>query len=106
MRLFRAAAQYPPHDREYRTFAARGRALPENATDEQRRSWDALSAWSTVEGARAAAVDMISARCIVSYDIPDDCGVTYEPSGPDGHYDIRGNFEELKHSLTADQFDL
>ena len=49
---------------------------------------------------------MISARCIVSYDIPDDGGVAYEPSGPDGHYDIRGNFEELKHYLTADQFDL
>lgn len=49
---------------------------------------------------------MISARCTVSYDMPDDCGVTYEPSGPGGHDDIRGDFEELKHYLTADQFDL
>lgn len=49
---------------------------------------------------------MTSARCIVCYDIPDGCGVTYQPSGEPGHYDIRGDFEELKRYLTEDQFDL
>lgn len=106
MRLYRAAAQYPPHDREYRTRAARGKEPPPDATDDDRRSWDALSAWSTVDGARAVAAGMQSARCIVCYDIPDNCGVTYEQSIEPGHYDIRGDFEELKCYLTEDQFDL
>lgn len=106
MLLYRAAAQYPPHDREYRTPASRGRKPPPGATDEEQQSWDALSAWSTVDGARTVAARMTSARYIVCYDIPDDCGVTYQASGEPGHYDIRGDFEELKRYLTEDQFDL
>lgn len=106
MRLYRAATRHPPRNSEYRTYADRGRALPGDATEDHRRSWDALSAWDTVEGAREAAVDMESARCIVCYDIPDNSGVTYEASGAPGHYDMRGDLEGLKRYLTEDRYDL
>jgi hypothetical protein len=49
---------------------------------------------------------MRSARHIVWFDVPADCGVNYEPSGGPGHFDIRGDYEELKTYLAADQVDL
>lgn len=106
MRLYRAVGKYPPKDSEYLTPAEQGRALPEDATEEQRRSFEALSAWSTVDGARKAARRRRSARCIAAYDIPDNCGVTYEESLESGHYDIRGDYEELKTYLAPETFDL
>ena len=36
---------------------------------------------------------------IVRYDIPDGSGITWEQSGEPGHYDLRGDAEELKHYL-------
>ena len=105
-RLYRAAERHPPRDKEYDPPAARGRALPEGAPDEMRRSWDALSAWDTPEAAIESSHGMRSARCIVCYDIPENCRVTYEPSGDPGHFDIRGDYEELKNYLSADKIDL
>lgn len=99
-RLCRAAERYPPADREYRTPASRGRKLPEGASEALRRSWDALSAWDTVNAAMEVARRSVSARYVVCFDIPDDCRVTYEPSGPPGHFDIRGDMEELKRYLS------
>ena len=99
-RLYRAAERYPPADREYRTPKVKGRQLPPDASDEMRRSWDALSAWDSVEAAVAVARGSVSARYVVGYDIPEDCGVTYEPSGEPGHFDIRGDMVELKRSLS------
>jgi hypothetical protein len=71
-----------------------------------RASWDALSAWDTQEAAIIASRDMRSARYIVWYDIPEHSGVIYEPSGPLGHFDLRGNLEELKTYLSADNVEL
>lgn len=105
-RLYRAATRHPPRDREYQPPAARGQKLPEDASDETRRSWDALSAWDTLEAAIVASRNMRSARCIVCYDLPEQCGVTYEPSGDPGHFDIRGDYEELKRYVSADKVDL
>ena len=105
-RLYRVAERHPPRDREYEPPATRGRALPEDATDEMRRSWDALSAWDTLDGAITASRRMRSARCIVWYDIPENRGVTYEPSGEPGHFDIRGDYDELKGYLSTDKVDL
>jgi hypothetical protein len=69
-------------------------------------SWDALSAWDTLEAASVASRNMRSARFIVWYDIPEHCGVTFEPSGSPGHFDLRGDFEELKQYLSADMVEL
>lgn len=52
------------------------------------------------------ALGTISAKHVVCYDIPDGCGVTYEPSGEPGHYDIRGNMEEMKRYLTDVKVDV
>lgn len=114
-RLCRAAERYPPADREYRTPAAKGRQIPPDASAEQRQydqflpaktghretpSWDALSAWDMPEAAIVVARRSLSARFVVCFDIPDDSGVTYEPSGPPGHFDIRGDLGTLKRYLT------
>ena len=99
-RLCRAAERYPPANREYRTPAAKGRQLPPDASEEHRRSWDALSAWDTLEAAMKVARRSLSARFVVCFDIPEDGGVRYEPSGPPGHFDIRGDLDELKRYLT------
>lgn len=84
----------------------RGRQLPDDAPEAMRKSWDGLSAWDTPEAAVAASRDMLSAHCIVWYDIPRDCGATYEPSGPPGHFDIRGDLDELKQYLSPHMVDL
>ena len=47
-----------------------------------------------------------SARYVVCFDIPEDCGVTYEPAGESGHFDIRGDLEELKRYLTDVKVDV
>ena len=99
-RLCRAAQRYPPADREYRTPAAKGRQIPPDASAEQRQSWDALSAWDMPEAAIVVARRSLSARFVACFDIPDDSGVTYEPSGPPGHFDIRGDLGTLKRYLT------
>ncbi len=66
------------------------------------RSWDALSGWSTLETAREKASLARSARWIVRYDIPVGSGVEFEPSIEPGHYDIRGDIEELQQCLAMD----
>jgi len=105
-RLYRAAERYPPRDREYRTPAAQGRQPQPDAPEQERRSWDALSAWDTPEAAMRIARGSRLARYVMSFDIPGNCGVTYEPSGEPGHFDIRGDLEELKRYLTDVKLDV
>lgn len=45
---------------------------------------------------------MLFAKWIVRYDIPEGSGVPYEPTPPPGHYDIRGNLDELRSCLVPD----
>jgi hypothetical protein len=52
------------------------------------------------------ALGSVSARYVVCFDIPAHCGVTYEPSGPPGHFDIRGDLEELKRYLSDVKVDV
>ncbi len=47
-----------------------------------------------------------SAQYVVSFDIPDNCGVTSEPSGEPGHVDIRGDLEEVKRYLRDGKVDV
>lgn len=86
--LYRAVTKQVPVAKDYRTPQAAGRALPENASDEDRAGWDALSAWDTAEGAANAAQVMRSAKWVVRYDIPEGHGLRYEPSPPPGHYHV------------------
>lgn len=101
-RLYRAVEKFPPGDKEYQTPASKGRAIPPEATDDQRKSWDALSGWSTAAAAHDIAQWIRSANWIVRYDIPDGRGVTVESCGPHGHFDIRGDVELLKSYLAPD----
>ena len=101
--LYRVAQKFPPSLAEYRSHQARGRILPEGATERERRSWDALSAWDTEAGARQVAETFRSAKWIVRFDIPESAaGVHWEQSPPEGHYDLRGDMEELARYLAPD----
>ncbi len=101
--LYRLTQKFPPSGADYKSQQAKGRVLPDDATEEDRRSWDALSAWDTEEGARKVSAVLRSAKWIVRYHIPDTApGVQYEPSPPLGHYDIRGDMEELDGYLDRD----
>ena len=104
--FYRAAKHYPPTDRAYRTPQDKGKAPPPTLTEEQRRSWDALSAWDSEEGARRAARQAAArgnelGRLIVRYDVPEEgSGITWEPSIEEGHYDLRGELTALKRYLS------
>ncbi len=105
-RLYRSAEKYPPGNSEYRTDAEKNRRLPPDASAEFLRSRDALSAWDTAAAAMNVALSSRSARFVVAYDIPENCGVTYEPSLEPGHFSIRGDREELKDCLSGDKIDV
>jgi len=101
--LYRVAKKFPPAESDYLSHQARGRVPPDDASEQELRSWDALSAWETAALAREIADRFRSAKWIVRYVIPATAaGVTYEPSPPPGHYDPRGDVEELKEYLDTD----
>jgi hypothetical protein len=98
--FYRVSKRYPPDDRSYLTPRDKLGEPPEDASDEKKRSWDALSAFDTEEGARRQAKMFTHlGNRIVRYDIPEDSGIWWEQSGEQGHYDLRGNIEELKNYL-------
>ena len=105
--LYRIAKTFPPGDDEYQTAQDRLGELGEHIPEAVRRSWDALSAYDTEAGARKRVKAARKGRrplgdLIVRYDIPEGSGLTYEPSLGPGHYDIRGDVEELKRYLSDD----
>jgi len=76
---------------------------PPDATEEKKRSWDALSAFDTAEGAqRQAEQYTYLGKYVVRYDIPSSSGIRWEPSGEAGHIDLRGDTEEMKRYLSPD----
>ena len=105
-RLFRAAKRYPPGDGEYRTDAEKDRPIPPDATEEFLRARQGLSAWDSSDKALEVALGSRSARCVVAYDIPENCGVAYEASLEPGHFTIRGDKEELKRCLSDVNLDV
>jgi len=101
--FYRAAKKYPPTDRDYLTPQERRGDPPEHLTPEQRRSWTALSAYDTEEGVRRQHRLLRPpglGKHVVRYDIPEGSGITWEQTIAPGHFDLRGDPEELKHYLT------
>lgn len=99
--FYRVAKRYPPDDRSYETSQEKRGDPPSEYPEEVKRSWDALSSWDSEEGARQAAVAAPRiGKVIVRYDIPEESGITWEQSMHPGHYDLRGDKEELKRYLT------
>lgn len=98
--FYRVSKRYPPDDRSYLTPRDKLGDPPANASEETKRSWDPLSAFDTEDGARRQAKMFTHlGNLIVRYDIPDGSGITWEQSGEPGHYDLRGDAEELKRYL-------
>jgi len=101
--LFRVAKAFPPGDDEYLSPQDKGRKQPASLTTEQRRSWDALSFWDSEAGARRVGQDFPKAGAfIVRYDIPENSGIRYEQTLEPGHYDLRGDKDELERCLVPD----
>jgi len=101
--VYRVAKRPQPTEREYLTPRDKLGDPPADATEEKKRSWDALSAFDTAEGARRQAEQYTHlGRYVVRYDIPEDSGLTWERSGEPGHLDLRGDAEELKRYLSPD----
>ncbi|MGH2532899.1 MAG: hypothetical protein ACRDJW_11430 [Thermomicrobiales bacterium] len=74
---------------------------PADATEEERRSWDALSFFDTEEGARQMALQIPAlGKFIARYDFPADAGVVWEQTIAPGHFDIRGDQEIIKRCLS------
>jgi hypothetical protein len=87
------------------TARERGRQPDADATEQERRSFDGLSAFDTQEAARRQGRRFRRlGTLIVRYDIPVDSGIVWEQTGRDPHnYDHFGNRDELKRYL-ADEF--
>lgn len=100
--LYRAVERFPPSPKDYKSPLARGRQLPEGATDEDIRSWGSVSSWETEKLAQIAARKILSAKWIVRYDIPPGATVEIEKTGPPGHWDIRASADELDRYLVRD----
>jgi hypothetical protein len=98
--FYRVAKNYPPMDQDYVTRQERDGDPPAHLSREIRRSWDALSAYDSEEGARRQAQRFPKlGRFIVRYDVPEGAGVTWEQTLGPGHYDLRGDKDELKRYL-------
>lgn len=95
--FFRVATAYPPPDDDYKTARERGRHPPADATEQQRRSFDGLSAFDTLEAARRQGRRYRRlGTLIVRYDIPADAAIDWEQTGNDPHhFDLFGDREEL-----------
>jgi hypothetical protein len=100
--FFRVATAYPPPDTDYLTARERGRKPAPNATAQERRSYDGLSAFDTEEAARRIGRRFKRlGTLIVRYDIPEGAGIVSEQSGGDPHhYDLFGDRDELKRYLS------
>lgn len=103
--FYRIARRFPPGDREYLSYQARRGDPPEDLPRRIKDSWDALSAFESEEAARAVAAGASHlGKWIVRYDVPADSEITstYTPEIAPGHWDLRGDMEELKSYLVAD----
>lgn len=96
--FYRVTKTNPPTDDDYLTRLERDGEPPDHLPDDQKKSWDAFSAFDTLEGAMAKARRFKRlGRYIAQYDIPEGSGIAWEQTIEPGHYDLRGDKEELKH---------
>jgi len=99
--FYRAAKHYPPKDDAYLTLQDRKGDPPADYPEAVKRSWDALSAFDSEQGVREATEEAPHiGKLIVRFDVPEGAGVTWEQTGPPGHYDLRGDMGFLKRCLT------
>lgn len=99
--FYRVARRFPPADEECLTLQERQGPPPATASDEVKRSWNALSAFDSEAGARRVAKRRPRlGPLIVRYDIPGDAGIDWEKTLGPGHFSLRGPKEELKRCLS------
>lgn len=98
--FYRATKKYPPTEKDYVTRQERLGDPPLELAEAIRRSWDALSFFGDVEGLEQQIRELPAiGRYMCRYDIPEDAGITWEQSGREGHYDLRGDKQVLKGCL-------
>jgi hypothetical protein len=100
--FYRVAKTNLPTDDDYMTPLECFGPPPDDLDPEQKKSWDAYSAFDTPEGAiKTARRFRRLGKYIFRYDIPEGAGLTSEQSIEPGHYDLRGDKEILKQCLVA-----
>lgn len=102
--FYLVSRHFPPTNRAYRTPQDKGKRMPAGLSEEQQRSWAALSLWSTEEGARRAALQARQAGknlgdIIVRFDVPAGMGITWQETIEPGHFDLKGDLKALKNYL-------
>ncbi len=97
MTLYRVVKTSPPTEADYETHQDRLGKVPSKHPEHVKRSWDALSSFDSLDGALrlARAVPKLG-DYIAQFDIPEGIGVTWEQSGEEGHYDLRGDKAALR----------
>jgi hypothetical protein len=96
----RATKRNPPTGKDYVTRQDRQGDPPPGVDEETQRSWDALSFYDSIEGIKGQIRLVPSiGKFIARYDIPEGVGITWEETSPPGHYDIRGDAEEIAQYL-------
>lgn len=100
--FYRIVRSDPPGDRDLQTHQDRRGDPPAEFPEDVKRSWDALSVFNTLEGARRAGEQAPHlGKFIARFDIPEGVGVTLEQTGEESHYDLRGDKEILMNCLTG-----
>lgn len=99
--FYRIAKSYPPGDDEYLSLQERKGDPPVDASEDVKRSWSARSAFDDEDAARRMARKRPRlGALIVRYDIPMGAGIQWEKTLGPGHFDLRGDKEELKRYLS------
>lgn len=95
--LYRVVKSNPPNEEDFLTHQDRLGKVPSKHPEHVKRSWNALSAFDTPEGAVRLAEEVSKlGDYIARFDIPEGIGVTWEPSGEQGHFDLRGDKVALR----------
>ncbi len=102
--FYRVAKRAHLQDKDYLTHQDR-RGDPNPALSPHvRASWDGFSVFESEETARAAARNAGGnlGRFLLRFDIPAGSGITasHTPACGEGHYDLRGDKDELKRYLS------
>ena len=101
--FYRAANRNPPKYKWFQSHQERRGDPDSSLPPHVREAWDGCSAFDSEDGARRAALEQPSlGHLILRFDIPEGAGITWTPSGPAGHFDLRGGADLLKQFLSKD----
>lgn len=101
--FYRVSKKVPPDDAFYLTPQEKYGDPPAGAPEETRRAWDALSFYTSEEGARLCGKEHTHlGGKIVRFRIPEGAGITWDPPDEEGHCNVRGDKETIERFWDVD----